>query len=124
MSHTTWETNGTSFEFDLTDADDCERYEIALENLKNAEKSVKKDGKESEFIRAFCKLLGDFFNEVLGEGASEKIYAGKKMSVVVYLEVYEDFLAFVRGQKDIMRERFTKFQPNRQQRRATAKKKK
>lgn len=124
MSHTTWETNGTSFEFDVTDADDCERYENAVEKLKENELNIKKDGKESEIIRAFCKMFGDFFNEVLGEGASEKIYAGKKMSVVVYLEVYEDFLAFVRGQKDRMRERFSKFQPNRQQRRATAKKKK
>ena len=86
--------------------------------------NIKKDGKESEIIRAFCKMFGEFFDEVLGEGASEKIFAGKKTSFTVYLEVYDDFLAFVRGQKDGMQERFAKYQPNRQQRRATAKKKK
>lgn len=124
MSHITWETNGTSFEFDVTDADDCERYENALEKLRKNEQNIKKDGKESEIIRAFCKMFGEFFDEVLGEGASEKIFAGKKTSFTVYLEVYDDFLAFVRGQKDGMQERFAKYQPNRQQRRATAKKKK
>ncbi len=124
MSQTIWETNGTSFEFDLTDADDCERYENALEKLRKAENNVKKDGRESEFIRAFCKMLGDFFNDVLGDGASEKIFKGKKTSVAVYLEVYDDFLAFANTQKSGLKDRFAKYSPNRQQRRTAVKKKK
>ena len=124
MSQTIWEANGASFEFDLTDADDLERYENALEKLRNAENSIKKDGRESEFIRAFCKMLGVFFDDVLGEGASEKIFEGKKTSIAVYLEVYDDFLAFANAQKSGMKELFSKYIPNRQQRRAAPKKKK
>lgn len=124
MSHTIWEVNGKSFEFDATDADDCERYESAVEKLRKNEQNIKKDGKESEIIRAFCKMFRDFFDDVLGEGASETIFTGKKTSIAVYLEIYEDFLAFVRGQKDGMNELFMKYQPNRQQRRTAAKTKK
>lgn len=124
MSQTIWETNGTSFEFDLTDADDCERYENALEKLRKAENNVKKDGRESEFIRAFCKMLADFFDAVLGEGASAKIFEGKKTSVAVYLETYDNFLDFANTQKAGIKERFAKYNPNRQQRRVAAKKKK
>lgn len=124
MSQTVWETNGKSFEFDLTDADDCERYENALEKLRIAEKTVKKDGRESEFIRAFCKLLGDFFDNVFGEEASAQIFEGKKTSVAVYLEVYDDFISFANAQKAGIKDRFAKYSPNRKQRRTAAKKKK
>ena len=121
---TTWEINGVSFELDLTDADDLERYENALEKLREAEHNIKKDGKESELIRAFCKMLADFFDAVLGEGASAKIFEGKKTSVAVYLETYDNFLDFANTQKAGIKERFAKYNPNRQQRRVAAKKKK
>lgn len=123
MSRTVWEVNGASFELDLTDADDLERYENALEKLRDAENSIKKDGKRSEFIRAFCKMLAEFFDEALGEGSAAKIFEGKKTSVAVYLETYDAFIGFANSQKDSMKELFAKYQPNRQQRRAAAKKK-
>lgn len=120
--NTTWEINGVSFELDMLDADTVELYENCIEQLGNAEKTIRKDGKHSEFIRAFCDLIADFFDSLFGEGASDKIFAGKKISVPVYLETYDNFLEFAKAQNTTLPQLFAKYTPNRQQRRASKKK--
>ena len=122
--NTIWEINGASFELDLSDADTLERYEDCLAKLADAEKNIKKDGRQSEFIRSFCKFLADFFDGVFGEGAAEKIFSGQKTSIPVYLETYDNFLAFARNQTAETTKLYSQYVPNRQQRRAAAKKKK
>ena len=127
MSHKIWEINGLSLELDLQDADTSERYEKAFDNMKADENSLPKDGKLSDRIRAYCKIFRDLFDSLFGEGAAEKIFAGVPDNADRYDEIYFDFLDFVAKQKnDIIQrkaERFAKYAPNRQQRRAANKKK-
>lgn len=126
MSHinTTFERNGASYEFDFRDADDAAKYEAALAELRDAEKSTPKDGSASEMIKQHCMMLKAFFNVCLGEGTGEAV-CGKKNNISECYEAYDEFLAFVSEQKDdVLRAKnvFAKYS-NRQQRRAEAKKK-
>lgn len=120
----TWEINGASFELDLSDADVLEKYEKSLEKLAEAEKNIRKDGKQSEFIRSYCGFIATFFNELFGEGASEKIFKGQKTSILVYLDTYNNFIEFAKAQSAETVKIYQTYIPNRQQRRTVAKKKK
>lgn len=122
--NTLFQFNGVKYEFDVRDADTSEKFEDAVEKMKAEEASLPKVGKTSELIRAHCKLIKDFFNRVLGEGAGDAVCT-EKSNISVCYSAYEAFLEVVRSQKDdIVRARntFGKYS-NRQQRRAAEKKK-
>ena len=57
---TKFKYNGAEYDFDVRDADDAEKFEAAINAMKEAEKEVPKTGKTSEIIRAQCKMLKDF----------------------------------------------------------------
>lgn len=119
---TLFEYNGASFEFDVRDADDEEKFENALESLQKDEDAMPKVGKASEQMRAQCKALKNFFDTCLGDGAGIKICT-EKNNLVVHYQAYEAFLALVRAQKDEIvgyKNSFAKYS-NRQQRRAAQK---
>lgn len=121
MSLKIWEINGLNLELDMEVADVQERYENAFEQMSEEEKQVKKDGKTSEFTRAYCNLFTKLYDRLFGDGTSEKIFAGVPVSVSKYTEVYDSFLEFVRKQTEQITthtvERLSKYKPNRQQRR-------
>lgn len=94
---TKWAINGVELTFDANDADDAERFENAVEKLKNDEK-FPRVGKNSEIIRRYCQLFRDFFNGIFGNGTAEKI--GIKDNARICNCIYEDFLLFVKNQKD------------------------
>lgn len=94
-----FEYNGYSFEYDLADADDSEKYENAIAIMGEEEKSIPKTGKLSEIYRAQCGMLKRFFDNVLGEGAGEKI-CGAKDNVTNHYTAYTDFLDFVGSQRN------------------------
>ena len=125
--NTTWEINGVSLTIDLQDADQMERYENAFDRMGEDEKAIPKDGKASARIRAYCAMFRKLYDNIFGAGTSDKIFAGQPTSTDVYDAVYEQFLAFVRGQLVGASERraqmLQKYRPNREQRMAEAAKK-
>ncbi|MPM97946.1 hypothetical protein SDC9_145127 [bioreactor metagenome] len=90
----------------------------------DAEKSISKDGKASEYIKAYHKMFVDLYDNILGEGCGLKIL-GEKGNTRICNEVYESFLEFVAMQKDdtmlYKNNILQRFSPNRAQRRANAK---
>lgn len=94
-----FEYNGYTFEYDLADADDSEKYENAIEIMTAEEKAIPKDGKLSAIYRAQCGLIKHFFDNVLGEGAGNKI-CGEKDNVSDCYTAYTAFLDFVSAQRD------------------------
>lgn len=66
-------------EFSFTDADCVERLENASKKVKEKSELKGKEEKSlSEAIREECEIIEEFFDEVFGEGISEKIFQGKK----------------------------------------------
>ena len=94
-----FEYNGSKFEFDLADADASEKYENAIDVMSEEEKTVPKTGKLSGIYRAQCALIKHFFDNVLGEGAGNKI-CGEKDIITDCYKAYDAFLEFVGGQRD------------------------
>lgn len=119
---TKFKYNGAEYDFDVRDADDAEKFEAAINAMKEAEKEVPKTGKTSEIIRAQCKMLKDFFDGCLGEGAGVAICTDKS-NISTHYAAYEHFLNYIKAQKDDIlsaKNTFAKYS-NRQQRRAAAK---
>lgn len=99
MDYKTWKINGFSLELDLEDIENMERYENAFEIMKEEEKSIPEDGKASKRIRAYCEMFWHLYDNIFGDGTSERIFSGIKMHTGIYLDIYEDFLKFVQMQK-------------------------
>jgi len=122
---TIWKYNDVELELDLGDASTAERYENAFKRLGMNEKLVKKDVSNPEFIRQYCKLYHNLFDDLFGEGTYAKLSRGKIENINVAHDIYESFLAFGNTQaKTIIdnQNRFLgKYSPNRAQRRAAAK---
>lgn len=128
MSQKIWEVNGLSLELDLDDADVMERYEKAFDIMSAEEKALPKDGKGSEQIRAYCQMFRNLYDNIFGEGTSERIFKDVPTSASAYDDIYFSFLDAVRKIKTATiqsrAERLAKYRPtNRQQKRAAAKKK-
>lgn len=94
-----FEYNGYTFEYDIADADDSEKYEKAIEIMGEEEKALPKTGKLSEIYRAQCGMIKHFFDNVLEEGAGAKI-CGEKDNVTNCYTAYTTFLDFVAAQRD------------------------
>ena len=126
---TTFKYNGAAYEFDVRDADDAEKFEEAINAMSNVEKTLPKTGKSSDIIRAQCNMLKEFFDTCLGEGAGVAVCT-EKSNISAHYAAYEQFLLYIKAQKDDIltaKNTFSK-NSNRQQRRAaerrvTAKKK-
>lgn len=116
----TWEYNGVKLEVDLQDADFAERYEKAFNRMGEDEKKVPKDGTNSELIRAYCSLFYHLFDDIYGEGTSERLFGGKKNAGMCD-EAYGAFIqAAQQCNADAAQRRnafYSKYAPNRDQRR-------
>lgn len=125
MSRKTWEINGLSLELDLEDADCMERYENAFDRMKEEEQEIPKDGRSSLRIRAYCRLFRNLYDNIFGEGTSEKIFKDIPDNTDAYDKIYFEFLEFVTAQKasaaDTRNERMAKYRLNRKQRRSRKK---
>jgi len=122
----TWEVNGISLDIDLSDADCMERVENAFEKMKNSESVLKKDGKQSERIRAYCGLFRTLFSDIFGEDDADRIFKDIPTSTTEYERIYVSFLDTVRAQTEEVRQSradmISKYIPkNRKQRRAVRK---
>ncbi len=104
-------------EFDFLDADDAEKFEKEAQKLLyKCDEEAKKSYSLSESIKAQCRIVEEFFDNVFGEGISEKIFK-KRNNLKEHLEIYEDIIK-ERQKEDIeMKNRFGRYQPNREDRR-------
>ena len=101
--NTKFKFNDAEYEFDMRDADDAEKYERVIELMQEDEKKIPMTGKLYEIYKAQCKMLKKFFDNCLEEGAGEKICT-EKNNITVHYTAYQEFLEFVRLQKeDIIR---------------------
>ena len=113
---TVFEYNGAKYDFDVRDADTSEAFENALYKMRDAEKSLPKEGKGSVIIRAQCKMIKDFFNDLFGDGAGTAICTEKDNISLCY-KAYYALIDVARTQKtDILevKNTFSRFS-NRQQ---------
>jgi hypothetical protein len=86
--------NGVEFEIDFTDADLIERIDKKVKEVEDQGKELEKSKKNitpAEGIRQECKIVKDFFDYVLGDGASKKIF-GDKNSLRDCLQAFEDLI--------------------------------
>ncbi len=86
-----WEYNGVTLEIDLQDADFAEKYEKAFKKLGEEEKIIPRTGELSNVIRKYCKMFFNLFDNIYGEGTSEKLFNGKINSNMVD-EAYATFI--------------------------------
>ncbi|MBD5142088.1 MAG: hypothetical protein HDT22_00505 [Ruminococcus sp.] len=94
-----WKINKNEFELDMEDAETAERYLSAIEALDNA-----KDANFSnlaEKIHVYCKAFRNFYDMLLGENASEKIFANIKDNIRKYDEIYTSLLDFIAKQRAV-----------------------
>jgi len=122
---TVFSYNGHEFEFDVRDADMAERFEDAIEVMKEDEKNQPKTGKISVLIKYQVAFLKKFFDNCLGEGAGDKV-CGEGNKLDVCYDAYDNFLTLIASQRDYLNVKnqtnpFSKYS-NREQRRAASKK--
>lgn len=106
------------FDIDFYDANTMEKIEAGMENVKKAvdENINIKSQKTSEAIRKVCNVIFAFFDDVLGEGTSKKIF-GNKTSLTLCIKAYEDFIQAKKKQDETFEEISKKYSPNRASRR-------
>ena len=109
--------NGKEFEFDIADVDCMERFEKARNNLLERSENAKAGSTGAENLRIACKIVYDFFDKVLYEGAGEKIFDGK-LNFRICLEVCNKFIEECLNELDTLNKKYSKYSPNRAQRRA------
>lgn len=86
--------NGVNFDIDFTDADLIEKIEKEIKEVerKNDElEKIKNTISPAEGIRQACKIIKDFIDCVLGEGASQKIF-GNKDSLAFCTKIFRDIV--------------------------------
>ena len=107
------------FEIDFYDVDTMEKIENGMENVSKAikENNVIKTQKTSTAIRKICNIIFNFFDNVLGEGASKEIF-GNKTSLTICIKAYEDFINAKKEQDKTFEDISKKYSPNRVTRRA------
>lgn len=104
-------------EFDFLDADDIKKFEIEAEKVKNKCKETKVEKMSySEAIKSECAIINDFFDNVFGEGISQKIFKGKN-NLSEHIKAFEDIVNEKIAQQKQLNNIFERYQPNREERR-------
>ena len=115
----TYIVNGVSVEYDTFDLVNMELFGTEVERLKDFADSIK--GKRYETfadsvsdLREICEGIKDFFDCVVGEGTSEKVF-GDRVNALDMTQAYNTFVDEVSAK---MRDGFSAPTMNREQRRA------
>lgn len=123
-----WEYNGQQFEFDIMVKDDAVRYEEALEKIEEKAKQLDNISGMSNIIQFQCDAFYAFFDEVLGAGASDKLFKKSYNLRECSEAYYESFIPYIGKQGNDYNNyckaagQATPTQPNRAQRRRNKKK--
>ncbi len=105
-----WKINDTELEFDVTDADMMERYEMAMQALSLDMPHNVRGIPYSKQLRAYCKAYRKMYDTIFGKNTSEKIFAGIPDSLQKYNTVYAKLLAFVAEQGKIVQDEMREIQ--------------
>ena len=114
----TYIVNGVSVEYDAFDLVNMELFGTEVERLKDFADSIK--GKRYETftdsvsdLREMCEGIKDFFDCVVGEGTSEKVF-GDRVNALDMTQTYHNFVSEVSAR---MQNGFSAPAVNREQRR-------
>lgn len=103
--------------FDFLDADDMERFENEAKKVQEeCNKKEKIEMSASQSIREECKVINNFFDNVFGEGTSQKIFEGKN-NIKDHIKAFEDIMNERMAVQKDLQNTFDRYQPNREQRR-------
>lgn len=113
--------NGVEMEYDTFDLDNMERLSTSAQALQDDVKDIQgrmKDGGDTfKLLREQANIMLDFFDDVLGDGASKKIF-GSRINILDIANGYKDFTAAVAKQQTALAEVVAQPKLNREQRRA------
>lgn len=117
--------NGIEFEVDTMDLEVSEKIENELTKFGECINNVGNTATRKDIIKAVVNATSKVFDNVLGDGASEKIFNGKK-SLTLATKCMDEFVTGLREADEKVGEELEKmtkkFSPNRAQRRSKAKK--
>lgn len=109
--------NGIKLEdLDANDYDTAKKVEVELVKIKDIEKKVS-GLNQSELIKVTSDYINNFFDNVFGEGTSEKLFKGKK-NLVTSIKAMEDFYKNYNESKSAIDDILKKYSPNRATRRS------
>lgn len=112
------EINGIQLEFDMLDANTAERYEDANLTLQKQLAAMNLETmRTADAIRKQCQIVFDYFDCIFGTGTSDTIFAGK-MHLGECLDALEIVTNASTAQSKAFEERFSRYRPNRAQRRS------
>jgi hypothetical protein len=121
MANTAFTYGGFTGDFDITVAENAERWESAGAQFSKDQEEVLKADRPSAQLRLSMQSVTRMLDTVLGEGAAEKMLNGSK-SLSDGFEAFYALLEHVGSQQEAYTSRFkkiyTKYAPNRASRRA------
>lgn len=95
-----WEYNGYQFEFDILEMDNAERFEKAIEAVEEKAKQIKDITGLSKIIQFQCDAFYAFFDDVLGEGAAERLFNNSYNLRECSEAYYSSFIPFIKRQQE------------------------
>lgn len=111
-----WKFGDFEAEIDFTDADFLDRLENAQKKLKEEAEELPKTGRNSEIVRAQNACYDRFFDRILGQGASRKMFSGSSLSK--RLDAADALKAFENKQSEGFNSRMDQYRVNRRGNRA------
>lgn len=104
-------------DFNFLDADDVEKFEKEAKRVKEeCNSNQNREMSYSEAIREECKVINTFFDNVFGEGISQKLFNGKN-NLEDHIRAFEGIVSEKMKQQEGLNNALTRYQPNREQRR-------
>lgn len=109
--------NGVELELKLTNASFADRIEKALNDFESKAKNTPIEKGLAEIIRYQCEAVKEFFNSVFGEGTYEKLHLDPE-DLDENFDAASILIDELDKQKNNVVNKFSKYSPNRAQRRA------
>lgn len=107
--------NGVDLEVNFLDADFMEKIENCCKKVSEQAEKSKTELKDLTFaqqIKAECKIIKDFFDDLFGEGTSEKIFQGKN-DLMLCLSAFQELVEEKVKMQQEMNSLFAKYSPDR-----------
>ncbi|MEF9991330.1 MAG: DUF6673 family protein [Peptostreptococcaceae bacterium] len=118
---------GEEFELDTMDLDVSETIEKAMEKVPERLNQMNSNVTRSEAIKETVTIVSECFDTILGEGASEKIFKGKR-NLKLAMNAFEELALGIQKEDENVEKEFDesikKYSPNRVARRHPNHKKK
>lgn len=102
-------------DIDILDLEVAEKYEKALESVKDITKRVE-GMKLSEAIRIQCNAIFDVFNTMFGENTDREVF-GDRVNLMICLKAFEELVAQMNSKNAEIEKMASKYSSNRATRR-------